>query len=184
MLAYAYFRHCGYPIGSGCIESGQKIVVQRRRKGAGIRWTEQNLYSMLSLCNLVCNEDWEAGGGRLSSINKYNRLLNEFRPPMINYPEIRLHRLNLLLSPSLLSSVCSLRLRVPTQQPRKTYHCQPVRPLTIHGIIINGRLKSRGVGTDIISRFNVHPFCQISSFCQIPVTFLSGKEEKAPILYS
>lgn len=61
LLDYAHFRHCGYPIGSGCVESGQKVVVQRRMKGAGMRWAEHHLDPMLSLRNLVCNGNWEDG---------------------------------------------------------------------------------------------------------------------------
>lgn len=61
MLDYAHFRYCGFPIGSGCVESGQKVVVQRRMKGAGMRWAEHHLDPMLSLRNLVCNGNWENG---------------------------------------------------------------------------------------------------------------------------
>jgi hypothetical protein len=61
MLDYAHFRRRGYPIGSGSVESGHKVVVQRRLKGAGMRWAEANLDPMLALRNLVCNDRWEAG---------------------------------------------------------------------------------------------------------------------------
>lgn len=61
MLDYAHFRHCGYPIGSGCVESGHKVVVQRRMTGAGMRWAEQHVDPMLALRNLICNGRWQAG---------------------------------------------------------------------------------------------------------------------------
>jgi len=61
MLDYAHFRRRSYPIGSGSVESGHKVVVQRRMKGAGMRWAERHLDPMLSLRNLVCNGLWEAG---------------------------------------------------------------------------------------------------------------------------
>jgi hypothetical protein len=61
MLDYAHFRHRGYPIGSGSVESGHKVVVQRRMKGAGMRWEARHLDPMLALRNLICNGRWEAG---------------------------------------------------------------------------------------------------------------------------
>jgi hypothetical protein len=61
MLNYAHFRRRGYPIGSGCVESGHKVVLQQRMKGAGMRWAEQHLNPMLSLRNLICNDRWEEG---------------------------------------------------------------------------------------------------------------------------
>lgn len=61
MLDYAHFRHRGYPIGSGSVESGHKVVFQQRMKGAGMRWAEHHVDPMLALRNLVCNGTWEAG---------------------------------------------------------------------------------------------------------------------------
>ena len=61
MLDYAHFRRRGYPIGSGSVESGHKVVVQRRMKGAGMRWAEHHLDPMLALRNLLCNDRWEEG---------------------------------------------------------------------------------------------------------------------------
>jgi hypothetical protein len=37
MIRYANFRTQGYPIGSGSVESANKLVVQSRMKGAGMR---------------------------------------------------------------------------------------------------------------------------------------------------
>jgi hypothetical protein len=61
MLDYPHFRRCGYPIGSGSVESGHKRVVQQRLKGAGMRWAEHHLDPMLALRDLVCNDRWDAG---------------------------------------------------------------------------------------------------------------------------
>lgn len=60
MMDYPHFRHHGYPIGSGNVESGHKVVVQRRMTGAGMRWAEGNVDPMLALRNAVCNHRWEA----------------------------------------------------------------------------------------------------------------------------
>jgi hypothetical protein len=61
MLDYAHFRRCVNPIGSGSVESGHKVVVQSRMKGAGMRWGAQHVDPMLALRSLVCNGTWEAG---------------------------------------------------------------------------------------------------------------------------
>jgi hypothetical protein len=48
-IDYAGYRRHGYYVGSGPIESGNKVVVQRRCKQAGMRWDETNARYMLSL---------------------------------------------------------------------------------------------------------------------------------------
>lgn len=61
MIDYAYFRRCGYPIGSGAVESGHKVVVQRRFKQAGMRWADHNVDPLLALRDLLCNKRWDEG---------------------------------------------------------------------------------------------------------------------------
>jgi hypothetical protein len=60
MMDYPHFRKRGFPIGSGNVESGHTVVVQRRMKGAGMRWAEGNIDPMLALRSAVCNQRWEA----------------------------------------------------------------------------------------------------------------------------
>src|SRR6266851_3750713 len=54
MLTYATFQAQGYPIGSGSVESANKLVVQSRMKGAGMRWFPAHVNAMLALRNLAC----------------------------------------------------------------------------------------------------------------------------------
>jgi len=61
MLNYTYFVEQGYPIGSGSVESGHKVVMQSRMKQAGMRWAEGHVNPMLSLRNLICNDRWQEG---------------------------------------------------------------------------------------------------------------------------
>lgn len=61
LIDYAHFKKEGYPIGSGMVESAHKVVVQRRMKGAGMRWGEHHVNGMLALRGLVCNSRWEEG---------------------------------------------------------------------------------------------------------------------------
>jgi hypothetical protein len=58
-LQYPRFRHQGWPIGSGMVESANKLVVEARLKGAGMHWQRGHVDAMLALRNLLCNDRWE-----------------------------------------------------------------------------------------------------------------------------
>lgn len=58
-IAYAEFQAQGYPIGSGAVESGNKLVVEVRLKGAGMHWERTHVNPLLALRNLVCNDRWD-----------------------------------------------------------------------------------------------------------------------------
>ena len=58
-MRYAPFAEAGYPIGSGMVESGNKLVVEARLKGAGMHWARANVDPMLSLRNIACSDRWE-----------------------------------------------------------------------------------------------------------------------------
>lgn len=57
-LQYPQFIQQGWPIGSGIIESANKLVVEARLKGAGMHWQRTHVDPMLALRNLVCNDRW------------------------------------------------------------------------------------------------------------------------------
>jgi hypothetical protein len=44
------------PIGSGAVESGNKLVVDACLKGASIHWARSHIDPMLALRNIACNE--------------------------------------------------------------------------------------------------------------------------------
>jgi len=58
-LQYPQFLADGWPIGSGIVESANKLVVEDRLKGAGMHWAEANVNGLLALRNAVCNDRWE-----------------------------------------------------------------------------------------------------------------------------
>lgn len=58
-MHYPHFQAQGWPIGSGAVESGNKLVVQARLKGAGMHWAEANVNSMLALRNILCSDRWK-----------------------------------------------------------------------------------------------------------------------------
>jgi hypothetical protein len=59
LMQYPTFRRAGWPIGSGMVESANKLVVEARLKGTGMRWERKNVNPMLALRNAVCNERWQ-----------------------------------------------------------------------------------------------------------------------------
>ena len=65
-IAYARFRRCGFPIGSGMVESGHKTVVEARLKGAGRRWAPASVNPMAALRTVVCNDRWDAARSRIA----------------------------------------------------------------------------------------------------------------------
>lgn len=58
-LQYPQFVAAGWPIGSGMVESANKLVVEDRLKGAGMHWADANVNGLLALRNAVCNDRWE-----------------------------------------------------------------------------------------------------------------------------
>jgi hypothetical protein len=58
-IAYARFQALGFPIGSGAVESANKLVVEARLKGAGMRWAPAHVDPMLALRGLACNDRWD-----------------------------------------------------------------------------------------------------------------------------
>jgi len=73
MLNYPHFVKQGYPIGSGSVESGHKVVMQSRMKQAGMRWAKEHVDPMLSLRNLVCNDRWQAGWQKIVAYRQRQR---------------------------------------------------------------------------------------------------------------
>jgi len=60
MMQYPDYRRQGWPIGSGMVESANKLVVEARLKGSGMHWQRKNVNPMLALRNGVCSERWSA----------------------------------------------------------------------------------------------------------------------------
>src|SRR5438128_5231413 len=57
-MQYPTYQATGWPLASGSVESANKVVVEARLKGAGMRWERQNVNRMLVLRNAVCNRRW------------------------------------------------------------------------------------------------------------------------------
>jgi len=59
LMNYPLFQQHGWPIGSGCVESANKCVVQKRLDGPGMHWDPRNVNPLLALRTGICNERWD-----------------------------------------------------------------------------------------------------------------------------
>jgi hypothetical protein len=66
-LRYGAFRAAGYPIGSGAVESGNKLVTEARLKGAGMHWAPEHVNPLLALRTAACSDRWEEAWDQLSA---------------------------------------------------------------------------------------------------------------------
>ena len=57
-MQYPAFQAQGWPIGSGVVESANKLVVEARLKGGGMHWARPNVNPVLGLWNIVCSGRW------------------------------------------------------------------------------------------------------------------------------
>lgn len=59
LMQYPQYRQQGWPLGSGMVESANKLVMQARLKGAGMHWAPAHVNPMLALRTSVCNDRWD-----------------------------------------------------------------------------------------------------------------------------
>jgi hypothetical protein len=59
LLDYPGLRAAGWPIGTGAVESANKLVVEERMKGPGMHWSEAHVDPMLALRNAQCSRRWD-----------------------------------------------------------------------------------------------------------------------------
>jgi hypothetical protein len=66
-MQYPQYQQQGLPIGSGAMESANKIVVEARLNGAGMHWALSNVNPMLALRNVLCSDRWEEAWPMIAS---------------------------------------------------------------------------------------------------------------------
>jgi len=57
-IQYAAFRAAQYPLGSGSVESANKLLVESRLKGAGMRWAPAHVNPMVALRTVTAGDRW------------------------------------------------------------------------------------------------------------------------------
>jgi hypothetical protein len=60
LIDYPAFLAQGLPIGSGIVESANKLVVEERLKGAGMHWARPHANELLALRSVLCSKRWES----------------------------------------------------------------------------------------------------------------------------
>jgi hypothetical protein len=58
-MQYPLYQAQGWPIGSGVVESGNKVVMQARMKGAGMHWAPKHVNPLLALRCGACSNRWD-----------------------------------------------------------------------------------------------------------------------------
>ena len=92
MIRYEEFVAAGYPIGSGSVESANKVVIQARLKQAGMHWARAHVNPLAALRNVACNDRWEAAWPQIASQLQQERLsqrLQKHPQPLPTLPEVR-----------------------------------------------------------------------------------------------
>jgi hypothetical protein len=59
LMQYPQYHEQGWPLGSGIVESANKVVVQARLKGAGMHWEPTHVNPMLALRTAACSGRWD-----------------------------------------------------------------------------------------------------------------------------
>lgn len=73
LMQYPSYQTQEWPIGSGIVESGNKVVMQARLKGAGMSWEASHVNPMLALRTAVCNDRWEEAWQHMSEESQQQR---------------------------------------------------------------------------------------------------------------
>ncbi len=58
-MHYPTYRAAGWPLGSGIVESANKLLVEDRLKGSGMHWALQHVNPLLGLRTIVFNDRWD-----------------------------------------------------------------------------------------------------------------------------
>jgi hypothetical protein len=72
-IQYPIFQAQGWPIGSGIVESGNKLVVEARLKGSGMHWHERHVNPMLALRTMICSKRWKQEWSRIEARLRHKR---------------------------------------------------------------------------------------------------------------
>lgn len=59
-IQYADFLARGFPIGSGSVESANKLVIEARLKGSGMHWAREHVSPLVALRAVLCSGRWAA----------------------------------------------------------------------------------------------------------------------------
>lgn len=58
-MQYPAYQAAGWPIGSGMVESANKLLVEERLKGSGMHWAREHVNPLVALRTVVFNDRWD-----------------------------------------------------------------------------------------------------------------------------
>ena len=65
-MQYPAYQQAGWPLGSGVVESANKVVVEARLKGAGMRWARRHVNPMVALRTVVYSDRWDEAWAQMA----------------------------------------------------------------------------------------------------------------------
>jgi hypothetical protein len=120
LMQYPAYRQQGWPIGSGMVESANKVVVQARLKGAGMHWGRRHVNPLLALRNAVCNERWSEAWQQVLSERQRHQQVQRHQRATARWQRFVASWLRLLLQ---------FRLPTPTPAPKSRFPPAPAATL-------------------------------------------------------
>lgn len=129
-MQYPLYQEQGWPIGSGVVESGNKVVMQERMKGAGMHWAPAHVNPMLALRTAQRNRRWDEAWQQSADHRQAKRMQRRIDRQARRYTQM-------LLSVQHLVLLWRLRARQP-KPPKPVLTCSasqhpgPVRPAADH----------------------------------------------------
>jgi hypothetical protein len=75
LMDYPTYQQQGWPIGSGSVESGHKLVMQARLKGPGMHWRPEHVNPMLALRLALLNDRWSESWQEQHRLRQHQRHL-------------------------------------------------------------------------------------------------------------
>jgi hypothetical protein len=120
LMQYPAYQQEGWPIGSGMVESANKVVVQARLKGAGRHWERRHVNPMLALRNAVCHERWSEAWQDIVTERQHQRQGQRQQRAIMRWQQFMASWLRLLLQ---------IRPPTPTPAPKPLLPAAPAATL-------------------------------------------------------
>jgi len=125
-IQYATFQAQGYPIGSGAVESANKLTVEARMKGSGMHWARCHVNPLLALRTVACAERWASAWPLICQELRRRRQAHRQAPVQATHPA----------APPTPLSAAAVKSVVGRKPARPTTLHQPPRqhpPMVVHG---------------------------------------------------
>jgi hypothetical protein len=131
-MQYPQFQAAGWPIGSGVVESANKLVVEARLKGPGMHWERTHVNWMLTLRNGECSQRWEEVWQAASRQLRQPRRTRQATPPPAPPPPAVSPAPRAAAMPSAAVATAATGAARAANPPERARPSQPPRPAADH----------------------------------------------------